>query len=225
MLPSSFIRYSLVLDEDKKEDFLEDIADDYNDIRDEYYANLKQIRCLPINDARKRRWISANDKPNIIKPTFLGTQIFNNLDAEKLIDYIDWKPFFDAMQIRGKYPNRGYPKLFDCKEVGAQAKIVFADAQKILSDIIARKLFDIRAVIGFYPCRTSGDDILIFDPNNPEKQIETLFGLRQQTERDANVYMCLSDFISSTTMDYIGVFALAVFNVEEEAQRLAQKVR
>lgn len=129
------------------------------------------------------------------------------------------------MQIRGKYPNRGYPKLFDCKEVGAQAKIVFADAQKILSDIIARNLFDIRAVIGFYPCRRSGDDILIFDPNNPEKQIETLFGLRQQTERDSNVYMCLSDFISSTTMDYIGVFALAVFNVEEEAQRLVQKVR
>jgi cobalamin-dependent methionine synthase I len=52
-----------------------------------------------------------------------------------------------------------------------------------------------------------------------------LFGLRQQTERDANVYMCLSDFISSTTTDYIGVFALAVFNVEQEAQRLVQKVR
>lgn len=129
------------------------------------------------------------------------------------------------MQIRGKYPNRGYPKLFDCKEVGAQAKVVFADAQKIFSDIVARQLFDIRAVIGFYPCRTVGDDVLIFDPKEPEKQIETLFGLRQQTERDSNVYMCLSDFISSTTVDYIGVFALAVFNVEEEAQRLVQKVR
>jgi 5-methyltetrahydrofolate--homocysteine methyltransferase len=142
--------------------------------------------------------------------------------VEKLIEYIDWKPFFDAMQIRGKYPNRGYPKLFECKEVGAQAKIVFADAQKILSDIVARKLFSIRAVIGFYPCKTSGDDILIYDPKDHSKQISTLFGLRQQTERDSNVYMCLSDFISSTTMDYIGVFALAVFNVEQEAQRLAK---
>jgi 5-methyltetrahydrofolate--homocysteine methyltransferase len=129
------------------------------------------------------------------------------------------------MQIRGKYPNRGYPKLFECKEVGVQAKVVFADAQKLLSNIVARKLFSIRAVIGFYPCRTSGDDIFIFDPNDPEKQIGTLFGLRQQTERDANVYMCLSDFISSTTMDYIGVFALGVFNVEQEAKRLAQEVR
>ncbi|CAF4007120.1 unnamed protein product, partial [Adineta steineri] len=212
-----------LLNKDKKEDYLEDIAEDYNDIRDEYYANLKTIRCLPINDARKKRWISEKENTDIIKPTFLGTEIFDNIEAEKLIDYIDWKPFFDAMQIRGKYPNRGYPKLFDCKEVGAQARIVFADAQKLLSDIVARKLFSIRAIVGFYPCRTSGDDILIFDPKDPSKHIETLFGLRQQTERDSNVYMCLSDYISSTSMDYIGIFALGVFNVEQEAQRLAQK--
>ncbi|CAF2096729.1 unnamed protein product [Rotaria magnacalcarata] len=212
-----------LLNKDKKQDYVEDIAEDYNDIRDEYYANLKQIRCLPLNDARKKRWISENESINITKPTFLGTEVFDNIDAEKLIAYIDWKPFFDAMQIRGKYPNRGYPKLFDCKEVGAQARIVFSDAQKILSDIIARKLFSIRAVIGFYPCKTVGDDVIIYDPKDPSKQISTLFGLRQQTERDSNVYMCLSDFISSTTTDYIGLFALAVFNVEQEAQRLVQK--
>ncbi|CAF5197702.1 unnamed protein product, partial [Rotaria magnacalcarata] len=182
-----------LLNKDKKQDYVEDIAEDYNDIRDEYYANLKQIRCLPLNDARKKRWISENESINITKPTFLGTEVFDNIDAEKLIAYIDWKPFFDAMQIRGKYPNRGYPKLFDCKEVGAQARIVFSDAQKILSDIIARKLFSIRAVIGFYPCKTVGDDVIIYDPKDPSKQISTLFGLRQQTERDSNVYMCLSD--------------------------------
>ena len=221
----AFIEASLLLNSDKskKEDYLEDISEDYNDIRDEYYANLKQIRCLSLGDARKKRWISAKEGSNILKPTFLGTKVFDDIDAEKLIDYIDWKPFFDAMQIRGKYPNRGYPKLFDCKEVGAQAKIVFADAQKLLADIIARRLFTTRAVVGFYPCRTEGDDVLVFDPNDPSKQISTLFGLRQQTERDSNVYMCLSDFISSTTTDYIGLFALAVFNVEQEAQRLAQK--
>lgn len=129
------------------------------------------------------------------------------------------------MQIRGKYPNRGYPKLFDCKEVGAQARTVFADAQKLLSDIIARRLFSIRAVIAFYPCRRSGDDILVYHPEDPSKHINTLFGLRQQIERDSTAYMCQSDFISDTTMDYIGLFALAVFNVEEEARRLVQKVK
>ena len=213
------------LDQDKRDEYLEDVHEDYTDIRDEYYANLKQIRCLAIGEARKKRWISEKfqDGP-ITRPTFLGCRTFDQIDAEKLVDYIDWKPFFDAMQIRGKYPNRGYPKLFDCKEVGAQARTVFADAQKLLSDIIARRLFSIRAVLAFYPCRRSGDDVLIFDPEDPSKQINTLFGLRQQTERDGTAYMCLSDFISAQTTDYIGLFALAVFNVEEEAKRLAQKV-
>ena len=223
---SSLTSLSLALfaEKDKREEYLEDIAEDYADIRDEYFANLKQIRCLPINDARKKRWVSEKQETTIVEPTFVGTRVFQDIAVQKLIDYIDWKPFFDAMQIRGKYPNRGYPKLFDCKEVGAQARTVFADAQKLLSDIIARQLFSIRAVVGFYPCRASGDDVLIFDPKDPSKQISTLFGLRQQIERDGISYMCQSDFISSTTIDYIGIFALAVFNVEQEAQRLAQEV-
>ncbi len=43
--------------------------------------------------------------------------------------YIDWKPFFDVWQLRGKYPNRGYPKIFDDADVGPEAKRVFIDAQ------------------------------------------------------------------------------------------------
>lgn len=34
------------------------------------------------------------------------------------MDFIDWKPFFDVWQLRGKYPNRGFPKIFNDKTVG-----------------------------------------------------------------------------------------------------------
>ncbi|CAF4457929.1 unnamed protein product [Rotaria sp. Silwood2] len=60
--------------------YLEEIAEEYNEIRDGYYANLKQIRTIPMNDARKERWISENENFNITKPTFSGTEIFNNID-------------------------------------------------------------------------------------------------------------------------------------------------
>ena len=39
-------------------------------------------------------------------------------DLSELIGYIDWKPFFDVWQLRGKYPNRGYPKIFNDNDVG-----------------------------------------------------------------------------------------------------------
>lgn len=53
-----------------------------------------------------------------VKPTFLGTRVFEDYDLQRLVHYIDWKPFFDVWQLRGKYPNRGFPKIFNDKTVG-----------------------------------------------------------------------------------------------------------
>jgi 5-methyltetrahydrofolate--homocysteine methyltransferase len=49
--------------------------------------------------------------------------VLNDYDLENVIPYIDWKPFFDVWQLRGKYPNRGYPKVFKDKTVGKLFKL------------------------------------------------------------------------------------------------------
>lgn len=51
-------------------------------------------------------------------PKFVGTKVYKNYDLTSLLPYIDWKPFFDVWQLRGKYPNRGYPKIFKDATVG-----------------------------------------------------------------------------------------------------------
>eukprot|EP00983_Pelagomonas_calceolata_P109754 1159591-Pelagomonas_calceolata.AAC.3 len=51
---------------------------------------------------------------------------------EEVIDYIDWNPFFQVWQLRGRYPNRGYPKIFNDPQVGPEAKKLFDDAQVML---------------------------------------------------------------------------------------------
>ena len=66
------------------------------------------------------------DKKDIIQPTFLGTRTFHDYSIEKLLPYIDWKPFFDVWQLRGKYPNRGYPKIFKDATVGKFVQKDFA---------------------------------------------------------------------------------------------------
>ena len=53
-----------------------------------------------------------------VEPSLLGTKYFEDYDLTSLLEYIDWKPFFDVWQLRGKYPNRGYPKIFKDKTVG-----------------------------------------------------------------------------------------------------------
>ena len=53
-----------------------------------------------------------------VKPSFIGEKHFEDFDLNELVPYIDWKPFFNVWQLRGKYPNRGYPKIFNDKDVG-----------------------------------------------------------------------------------------------------------
>lgn len=53
-----------------------------------------------------------------VKPKFIGTKVFEDYDLRRLVEYIDWKPFFDVWQLRGKYPNRSFPKIFNDKTVG-----------------------------------------------------------------------------------------------------------
>ena len=53
-------------------------------------------------------------------------------------------------QIRGKYPNRTYPKIFNDKTVGEEAKKLFDKAQEMLKDMIKNKLVEGRAIVGFY---------------------------------------------------------------------------
>lgn len=57
------------------------------------------------------------------KPQTLGTHVFEAYDLRRLVDFIDWKPFFDVWQLRGKYPNRGYPKIFNDKTVGKRKRL------------------------------------------------------------------------------------------------------
>ena len=63
-------------------------------------------------------YYTMNYSHNTVKPKCLGITEYRDYDLEKLMPYIDWKYFFNVWQLRGKYPNRGYPKIFNDKDVG-----------------------------------------------------------------------------------------------------------
>ena len=97
--------------EGAKEEFLEYLREEYADIRADYFENLKEKKYLSLAEARAKKY--QIDWANFVapKPYFLGTKTFKNYEVKDLVPYIDWKPFFDVWQLRGKYPNRGFPKV------------------------------------------------------------------------------------------------------------------
>jgi 5-methyltetrahydrofolate--homocysteine methyltransferase len=109
-------------------------------------------------------------------------------------------------QLRGKYPNRGYPNIFKDANVGKQAQEVFDDAQKMLTQLLAENWLEGRVVYSYFPCNSDdNDDILVFEPTDDadearrsEQVIAKLHGLRQQAQKeDMDMpYLCLSDFVA-----------------------------
>lgn len=62
---------------------------------------------------------------SLVRPQFLGVKAFNDIDLNVIVPFIDWKPFFDVWQLRGKYPNRSFPRIFKDPEVGKEAQKLY----------------------------------------------------------------------------------------------------
>lgn len=202
---------SNLLDPKNKDDYKRDIKEEYEEMRRDYMESLAEKVFYPLEKARKKKLHLDWERSSICKPKHMGVTYFKDYDISELVDYISWDPFFQTWQLRGKYPNRGYPKIFNDKSCGEQAKDLFEKAQVMLKDIVDNKLLTARGVIGFYPCNTvNEDDIELYDNDSRDNTIAKLFTLRQQEETEDGTYLAMADFIApkeTGIVDYIGMFA------------------
>ena len=149
----------------------------------------------------------ANEE--IRKPEILGLQHFESIPLDILATYIDWSPYFWAWQLHGVYPT-----IFNKPEIGTEAKKLFADGKKMLEDIIANNRFTSRAVAGFWPANSVGDDVEIYGDESRVEQITTFHFLRQQRQKkEGQICRCLSDNVApkdSGRIDCFGGFAVTM---------------
>eukprot|EP00178_Gracilaria_changii_P009173 TRINITY_DN26_c1_g1_i1.p1 TRINITY_DN26_c1_g1~~TRINITY_DN26_c1_g1_i1.p1 ORF type:complete len:1274 (-),score=278.80 TRINITY_DN26_c1_g1_i1:4061-7882(-) len=217
---------SSLLDENNKEDYIEDIAEEYEELREEHYAGLDERKYIGLQEARGRKLKIdfSGSEPPACRPGFLGVEVMREYPLHELLGYIDWNPFFQTWQLRGKYPNRGYPKIFNDETVGAEAKKLYDEAQAILADYVENKKLTANGVLGFFPANTvNHDDIEVYAPEDDDiraEAIETYRTLRQQAEKedDEAPYLAMADFIApkeSGLKDYIGMFAVGIFGAED----------
>jgi 5-methyltetrahydrofolate--homocysteine methyltransferase len=141
-------------------------------------------------------------------PSFLGVRVFADYPLEELVPYIDWMPFFNAWEFAGKFPD-----LLRDPLVGEAASSLYADARRMLQELIEEKWLTARAVVGFFPANSSGDDdIDVFTEESRDSVRCRLHQLRQQKAKPQNqAQSCLADFIApkdSGRADYIGAFAV-----------------
>ena len=181
--------------------------EEYQILREEFEKRRATRRFVPIGVARARGLKTDWAAMAITKPSYLGTKVFSDYDLNEIKEYIDWSPFFMTWEMKGKYPGI----LKDAK-IGKEARKLFDDAQTMLREIIDRKLLTAKAVVGFFPVNSVGDDIEIYTDDTRTKARAVLHTLRQQVEKvNDKPYYALADFIApkqAGIKDYLGGFAV-----------------
>ena len=202
-------------DAGKREEFLADVEEEYEALREDHYAGLEERHYLTLEQARAKKLSVDWSQPNAVPgaPAFIGTKSFKDFSLERLRDAIDWNPFFAVWQIRGKYPNRGYPKVFNDPDVGIEAKKLFDDATAMLEEIVTGKLLTAKGVVGFWPANSVGDDIELYADESRTEKLSMLRTLRQQAEKEtSDPYLALSDFVPDKETGlkaHVGMFAVS----------------
>ena len=196
---------SSLLSDDLKDEYITKTRAEYEQVRERHKGRKAQVKQHSLENARLNKFDLGEHQPT--KPAFLGTKVIEPLSLDVLVPYIDWTPFFQTWELSGKYP-----KILKDEVVGETATKLFADAQKMLEQIVNDKWLTAKAVIGFYPANSMDDDIELYTDESRTEVLETLHHLRQQNVKaPGRPNYCLSDFIASKDSgkaDYIGGFAV-----------------
>lgn len=196
-----------LLSTEQKNNFIKQVKEEYNALREQYAGKSAQVNYITLEQARANRLQIDWEKFPPLQPNFIGVKQFEDFDLEEIRKYICWIFFFIVWQLKGKWPD-----ILNDKEQGEEARKLFADANKLLDDIIARKLLKAKGVVGIYPANSVGDDIEVYADETRKQVLCTFKNLRNQVQKEAGTpNLCLSDFIApkeSGLKDYIGAFAV-----------------
>ncbi|WP_304617456.1 methionine synthase [Paracoccus sp. (in: a-proteobacteria)] len=204
---------SALMSPTQRPDYVAGIRAEYEDVALRHERSEAAKSRLPLAAARANAirpdWASYAP----VAPSFTGTRVIDDWDLAEIARYIDWTPFFQTWELKGVYP-----RILDDEAQGPAARQLFAEAQEMLSRIIAGKWFRPRAVVGFWPANAAGDDIRLWADAERRTPLATLHTLRQQvTKRNGRPNVALSDFVAPEGIpDHVGGFVVTAGPEEAE---------
>ena len=197
-----------LLDAEQRGPAIEQIQAEQQAAREDFEKRRDETKFLTLADARGKGLKTDWSRVPITAPSFLGARVFDHFDLSEIREKIDWSPFFMAWELKGHFP-----KILDDPKQGEEARKLYEDAQELLDDIVRQKSLSARAVIGFFPANSVGDDIEIYKDESRKDVLTVFHTLRQQAVKyDNRPYYALADFIapkSTGRKDYLGGFAVS----------------
>lgn len=151
-----------------------------------------------------------------VVPAQSGVQVIPYIPLEEVIPYIHWTFFFSAWKLNGRFS--GIAQIHGCdacraawladfpeadRAKASEAMQLYKDAVKLLDRLAEMKVEYCKALYGFFPANSDGDNIRMGGITLPL--------LRQQAKKEEGVYKSLADYVmplSEGRTDYVGAFVV-----------------
>jgi 5-methyltetrahydrofolate--homocysteine methyltransferase len=195
-----------LLSDEQRPALLAATEEDYAALRERHSAKNDRPM-LTLTKARENR--TPVEWEGYVPPTPArpGVTVFEDYDVAELREYIDWQPFFNAWEMKGKFPD-----ILNNPATGEAARKLYDDAQDMLDRLIKEKWLTANGVIGLFPANAVGDDIEVYADDDRTEIRATLRNLRQQGEhREGIPNRSLGDFVApkdTGIADHVGAFAV-----------------
>lgn len=202
----------------RKADYVANVKEEYQKLRDHHAKNRGRKTYLPLEQARANKMNISWKAEDVYTPKRMGVHHFDDYSLKELVDFIDWTPFFQTWELAGPFP-----RILQDEVVGEAATKLFADAKALLQTIVDEKWLQAKAVYGLFPANSVGDDIEIYKDETRSEVLAVQHTLRQQLKKAANAdNLALSDFVApkeSGVKDYIGGFVVTTgIGIEERVK-------
>jgi 5-methyltetrahydrofolate--homocysteine methyltransferase len=187
-----------------------DVQTDYDALRERHASRADAKPLVSLATARENRtpieWAGyLPPRPPMVDQQYV--RAFQDYPLAELREIIDWQPFFNAWEMKGRYPD-----ILNNPTSGEAARKLWDDAQLMLDNLIREKWLRADGVIGLFPANAVGDDIQVYTNETRAEVRATLHQLRQQSEHRPGIpHRSLADFVApkdTGLADYVGAFAV-----------------
>ena len=188
-------------------EFAARIAREHDQRRERHKARRSRGVQLTLSHSRANKLTLDWSEYRPPTPRHPGLRRFDDYPLSDLVDYIDWMPFFNAWEFRGRFP-----RILDDPTVGEACRALYEDARRLLTQAIDERWLSASAVAGLFPANARGDDMEVYTDESRQQIRVRLHHLRQQRRKRADLHNdCLADFVAQRdtgVADYVGAFAV-----------------
>jgi len=154
----------------------------------------------------------VQDAPNIPTPPFWGTRVKKDYDLRELFQYINETALFKNQWQLKTASQQDYARLVEEK--------FRPILHKLEDEVIASGLFEPRAVYGYFPVQSEGNDVIVYDPEHPASELLRFTFPRQKEGRR----LAIADFLAPRSSGKKDVLGFSLVTIGAKASQFTQKL-